>query len=135
MSSNSFDNNSLLSGDTQDLAEELFHLANRKPWQSGLYSKLLVKADDLRVLLIAMEAGAKMKEHHLDGTTVIQVLRGVLCLRVQDKSTNLQVGQILTLAPGVKHDVEARNDSAFLVTIAWPDDAKLQSLSHKGYRS
>jgi hypothetical protein len=59
MASDSFIDNHLLNGVTNDLAEELFHFSHHKPWQSGLYSKLLVKADDLRVLLIAMEAGRR----------------------------------------------------------------------------
>ena len=55
MASDSFVDNNLLCGVTQDLEEELFHFANHNPWQSGIYSKLLVKADDLRLVLIAME--------------------------------------------------------------------------------
>ena len=55
MASDSFIDNSLLCGVMQDLVEELFHFANHNPWQSGIYSKLLVKADDLRLVLIAME--------------------------------------------------------------------------------
>jgi len=135
MASDSFLDNSLLCGITHDLAEELVHFSHHKPWQSGLFSKLLVKADDLRVILIAMEVGAKMKEHHTDGTTTIHVLQGLLCLRVQEKFQDLKCGQILTLAPGIKHDVEARDDSAFLVTISWPASDSLQSLPHRGYGS
>ncbi|MBA3916196.1 MAG: AraC family ligand binding domain-containing protein [Acidobacteriales bacterium] len=135
MASDNFVDNTLLCGVTHDLAEELFHFANRRPWQSGLYSKLLVKADDLRVLLVAMDAGAVMKEHHTDGTTTIHVLQGVLCIRIQEKPQALQVGQVLTLAPRTKHDIEARDDSAFLVTISWPTTETLQSLPHRGYGS
>lgn len=135
MASDNFVDNSLLCGVTHDLAEELFHFANRRPWQSGLYSKLLVKAADLRVLLIAMDAGALMKEHHTDGTTTIHVLQGVLCIRIQEKPQALQVGQVLTLAPRIKHDIEAREDSAFLVTLSWPTSEMLQSLPHRDYGS
>ena len=94
MASDNFVDDSLLCGVTHDLAEELFHFANRRPWQSGLYSKLLVKADDLRVLLIAMDAGALMKEHHTDGTTTIHTLQGVLCIRIQEKPQALRVGAV-----------------------------------------
>ena len=135
MASESFVGNNLLCGVTHDLAEELFHFDNRKPWQSGLFSKLLVKADDLRVLLVAMDVGATMKAHHADGSITIHVLQGRLRLRVQEKSQDLQSGQILTLAPGIQHDIEARDDSAFLVTISWPTGDSLESLSHRGYGS
>lgn len=97
-----------------DIASELAGSRQHKPWQSGLYSKLLLKSDDLRVLLIAMETGAKLKEHHADGTVSIHVLEGTLCIHVQGQTHNLRAGQILTLAPGIKHDLEAREDSALL---------------------
>ncbi len=135
MATDNFIDNSLLCGVTHDLDEELFHFSNHKPWQSGLFSKILAKADDLRIVLIAMDAGATMKEHHADGTTSIQVLRGILCLHIEDKTQHLQTGQVLTLTPGIKHDLEALDDSAFLLTIAWPASDKLQSLPHRGYGS
>jgi quercetin dioxygenase-like cupin family protein len=118
-----------------DLARELTLVRQHRPWQSGLRSKLLLKANDLRLLLIAMETGARMKEHHADGTVSIHALEGELCVHVQEQAQNLHAGQILTLAPGIKHDVEAREESAFLLTIAWPTSEKLQSLQHRGYGS
>lgn len=135
MASDSFVNNNLLCGVTHDLEEELFHFVNHKPWQSGLYSKLLVKADDLRVILIAMEPGAEIKKHHLDGTITIQVLQGLLGLRVEEKSQILRSGQMLTIAPGVEHDIKARDNAAFLVTISWPASETLQAIPHRGYGS
>ena len=52
-----------------------------------------------------------------------------------EKPQALQVGQVLTLAPRIKHDIEARDDSAFLVTLSWPTSETLQSLPHRGYGS
>src|SRR6185312_2983031 len=118
-----------------DTASELAGSRQHKPWQSGLYSKLLLKADDLRVLLVAMETGAKLKEHHADGTVSVHALEGKLCIHVHGQTHILCAGQILTLAPGIKHDLEARTDSAVLLTIAWPSSDKLQSLPHRGYGS
>ena len=86
-------------------------------------------------MLIAMEPSAKMKEHHLDGTVTIQVLQGLLWLRVEEKSQNLRTGQLLTIAFGVKQDIEARDDSVFLVPIAWPTSDTLQTIPHRGYGS
>jgi quercetin dioxygenase-like cupin family protein len=118
-----------------DLPGELTGFTQHKPWQSGLYSKLLFKADDLRLVLIAMETGARMKDHHADGTVSIHALQGMLCIHLAERSHDLYKGQILTLAPGIGHDVEAREDSAFLLTISWPSGEKLQSLQHRGYGS
>jgi quercetin dioxygenase-like cupin family protein len=118
-----------------DLASELAGSREHKPWPSGLHSKLLLKADDLRLVLIAMEAGAKIKEHHADGSVSIHALEGTLCIHVQAREHDLHAGQILILAPGIKHDVEARADSAFLLTISWPSSEKLASIPHRGYGS
>lgn len=135
MSSDSFADNDLLCGISYDLTEELFHFGNRRPWQSGLFSKLLVKADDLRVLLIAMDAGARMEEHHTDGPSTIHVLQGMACISVQEKRHNLRAGVILTLAPGTMHAIEAVEASVLLLTIAWPTSDVLRSLPHRGYGS
>jgi quercetin dioxygenase-like cupin family protein len=118
-----------------DLASELAGFTQHKPWQSGLYSKLLFKSDDLRLVLVAMETGARMKDHHADGTVAVHALQGTLCVHLTKRSHDLPAGQILTLAPGIRHDVEAREDSAFLLTISWPSGEKLQSLQHRGYGS
>jgi quercetin dioxygenase-like cupin family protein len=118
-----------------DIASELAGSRQHKPWHSGLYSKFLLKADDLRLLLIAMETGAKLKEHHADGTVSVHALEGALCIHVQEQTHNLHAGQILLLAPGIKHDLKALEDSALLLTISWSSSDKLQSLPHQGYGS
>jgi quercetin dioxygenase-like cupin family protein len=42
-------------------------------------------------------------------------------------------GQVLTVPAGLKHDVEAREESAFLLTIAWPAATALDAHRHEGY--
>ena len=135
MTDSNFSSNPLPQGSSLDLVAELAGSKGHKPWQSGLYSKLLLKADDLRLVLIAMETGAKIKEHHADGSICIHVLEGTLSIHVQGQAQELHAGQILTLAAGIKHDVEAREDAAFLLTISWPSSEKLESIPHRGYGS
>lgn len=44
------------------------------------------------------------------------------------------VGRCKGSAEGkVKHQVEALEDSAFLLTVSWPDNEKLQAMKHRGY--
>ena len=81
--------NTLSGVSSLDLASELAGSRQHKPWQSGLYSKLLFKSDDLRLLLIAMETGARMKDHHADGTVSIHALEGTLCIHVQEQTHDL----------------------------------------------
>lgn len=116
-----------------DLEQEIRDLEQHHPWQSGLHSKTLVKKEDLRVVLIAMEPGATLKEHHADGSITVQVLRGEIRFRAQESEHSLKAGQMLTLGRSIKHAVESVGDSAFLLTISWPSAEELAALKHRGY--
>jgi quercetin dioxygenase-like cupin family protein len=118
-----------------DLMSEISAFESRKPWQQGLTSKLLLKSSDFRLMLIAMQNGAKMQEHHSDGRISIQALRGRIRVHVGDRVVELTSGHLLALDRSIKHDVEALEDSAFLLTIAWPADPELIALKHRGYGS
>jgi quercetin dioxygenase-like cupin family protein len=52
---------------------------------------------------------------------------------VEGKAYELKTGGVLTLGASIKHEVEALEDAAFLLTISWPDTAKLQAMEHRGY--
>jgi quercetin dioxygenase-like cupin family protein len=118
-----------------DLAAAVNTLKSRKPWPQKLTSNLLVKTDDLRVLLIAMEAGARMEQHHSDGRISIQVLEGSVRMRVQQQVKELSAGQLLAMDRSIKHDVEALVDTVLLLTIAWPSNQELAEMKHRGYGS
>ena len=115
-----------------NLTSEIEEFESRKPWPKGLTSKTLLKSGDLRVVLIAMESTAKMQEHHSDGRISIHVLSGNIRMRVQREEKILRVGHLIALDRSVKHDVEAMEDSVFLLTIAWPTEQELAGLKHRG---
>ena len=116
-----------------DLAQEMADSESKKPWVSGHYAKTLYKKSDFRIVLISMERGARIKEHHADGTISVHALKGSLRFTVQENARDLQSGNILALGASIKHDVEAIKDSAFLLTVSWPDSEKLQAMKHRGY--
>jgi quercetin dioxygenase-like cupin family protein len=116
-----------------DLEREIADAAQKKPWPSGIHSRTLFKKPDFRVVLIAMEPTARMHEHHADGTLSVQVLKGEISLGVQGQTYDLRAGNLLTLAASLKHEVHAREDSAFLLTIAWPSGEELLAMKHRGY--
>ena len=118
-----------------DLPKEMADSEQKKPWPSGIYAKTLFKKHDLRVVLISMQNTAHMKEHHADGTLSIQVLKGQLRVSVNCKSHDLPTGTLFTLGHSIRHDVEAKGDSTFLLTISWPSAEELAAMKHRGYGS
>jgi quercetin dioxygenase-like cupin family protein len=61
-----------------------------------------------------------MSQHHADGPISVQGIQGRIRLHLPENQTvELGPGDILALETGLKHDVEALEDSAFLLTISW----------------
>ena len=116
-----------------DLAEEMADSEQKKPWPRGHFAKTLFKKSDFRIVLIMMENASIMKEHHADGTISLQVLKGAIRFTVQGKAHDLRANNVLTLGASIKHEVEALEESAFLLTISWPDAKKLEAMKHRGY--
>jgi quercetin dioxygenase-like cupin family protein len=108
-----------------DLQEELQRLRQRDSWQreTGRSSRTLAKYSDFRILLILMKAKTQMNEHRAEGRVSIHPLLGTIFVHLPDQKITLQAGQLLVLDRGVLHDVEAVEESAFLLTIAWPKGA------------
>lgn len=116
-----------------DLPSEIASAETRKPWTTGVFSKTLVKEQDMRVVLSMMEPGAHMKSHHADGSMSVQVLLGTVHLRAQAEDHELHSGQMMTLLPSINHDLKASEPSAVLFTLSWPESEKLRSMPHRGY--
>lgn len=103
-----------------NLDGEISQLHEERAWSTGQNSKTLVKYDDFRVVLTALRAGARIPGHHTEGRISIQTVRGHIQVKAEGRTFTLRAGALLALNRGVPHDVEAREDSAFLLTIAWP---------------
>ena len=116
-----------------DLAHEMAEFEQHKPWPKGIHSKTLFKKKDFRVVLICMEAAARIEEHHADGTSSVLVLKGAIRYQARGQIYDLQAGSLLTLGASIGHDVEAVAESGFLLTISWPDNQELLAMPHRGY--
>jgi len=105
-----------------DLNHELELLRQEGSWEreTGRSSKTLAKYPDFRIVLVCMKAGSHMNDHRAEARISIQALRGKILLHIPDqKPIELSAGQLMTLDCAVHHDVEALEESAFLLTIAW----------------
>lgn len=116
-----------------DLTHEIAESESQRPWPSGIHAKTLFKKQDFRAVLISMEAGARMKEHHVDGTSSLQMISGHICYSTETQSYELEAMSLLTVGASIKHDVEAIEPSVFLLTVAWPPNQQLLAMQHRGY--
>lgn len=81
-----------------DLPAEIHRLRAETTWSTGHNARTLIKYDDLRVVLIALQRNAS----------------------IPGRTFSLRPWGMVALDRGVPHDVEAMEESAFLLTISWP---------------
>jgi len=107
-----------------NLAEQIHSLRQEPYWQSGRNSKTIVKCHDLRIVLSAIQAKTTIRQHSSAGRMSVQTLEGHLRMHAGGKEFDMPAGRVLVLDRDMPHDVIALEDSAFLVTMAWPEGAE-----------
>jgi quercetin dioxygenase-like cupin family protein len=108
----------------RNIGSELQKLKKAPSWQreSGRSSETLVKYGEFRIVLVRMKPGSYMSHHRAEGPISIQAIHGKIRVHLpEDRIEELEVGDLLTLDRCLEHDVEALEESAFLLTIAWPE--------------
>lgn len=80
-------------------------------------ANILIKTDTIRVVLVTMLEGGGLQEHSAPGPITVQVLAGSIDFSVEGKSNIMGEGELISLAPGVRHAVRGIEDGAFLLTI------------------
>jgi quercetin dioxygenase-like cupin family protein len=105
---------------TFDLVAESEQLRREETYATGdRNAKTLVKEPDLRVVLTVLKEGARLREHQAPGPVAVQTIQGQVRLHAGGQTFDLPTGHLLTLEPDLPHDVEALEESAFLITIGW----------------
>lgn len=107
-----------------DLDEEICR-TRTCPMPGGHYGRTLLRTADMRIVLMVLEQGTRLTEHHVDGTSTIHTLDGRVTVSLLGSSFDLASGQVLAIERGVRHALVAIDDSAILLTIAW--DGQRQS--------
>ena len=107
-----------------DLAAQGDLLRQEASWQRGdRNAKTLVKEPGFRVVLVAMKAGARLAEHAAHEQATVQLLTGHLRIRLTDKVVDVPAGDLVALDAMLGHEVEAVEESVFLLTIATAQEA------------
>jgi quercetin dioxygenase-like cupin family protein len=103
------------------LAEQIEQLQKESQWLSGDRNSItLIKNPRLRLVLVALRKGAIMREHQVEGPITLFVLTGAIHFTAGGEKQHLQRQNLLALEKAIPHDVEALEDSIFLLTIVLP---------------
>ncbi len=105
-----------------DLTRELEELRHGPEWDTGIARKVLIRYPDFQITLRRMKAKTRIPDHHNPGCICIQTIFGHIRMRTEDKLFDLPQGKMLILDRAITHDVEAVEESAFLLTVAHPEN-------------
>ncbi len=108
-----------------DLGTEVDRLKREAPWRERGHNAItLAKYPDLRFVLMVLKAGAKMSTHEPDERVSMQLLGGRIRVRAGGRDVELRPGHLLALDRAQAHEVEALEESSFLLTLSWPAAAR-----------
>src|SRR5215472_7625048 len=97
------------------LSDEIDGLWHDLPRTSGHRSaKTLVKSHNLRVALIALDAGTTMDPQAINGGASLHVLQGRLRVHAEGQAREVEPGELVVLSRNFREPVEALERCAFL---------------------
>jgi hypothetical protein len=109
-----------------DLGSEIASLASEPAWtEHGHNARTLAKYADYRVVLVVLARGARMKEAQVDQSVIVHALAGRVRVHVPDNGVDMAhgidvpAGHLLALDSCVAFDIEALDESAFLLSLGW----------------
>jgi quercetin dioxygenase-like cupin family protein len=106
------------------IAEEISKIKAHQPsTNKGKRSAVLAKNEHLSIVLAMLARGEALQEHRTEGQITVTVVQGAICFDALNERVRLNAGGLLTLRPGIRHSVEALEDSAFVITVCAPTKA------------
>ena len=105
------------------IEEQLDRLKREPAWQSGSRNAItLTKEPSLQVVLTVLRKGTKLHEHRVSGLLTLHVLAGAMMFRTREGALRVRPGEIVVLESALEHEVEALEESAFLLTLVQPSE-------------
>jgi quercetin dioxygenase-like cupin family protein len=106
-----------LNDELQNLRGELHRTSG------GRAAKTLAKTDGVRVTLVLLSQAATLNPESTAGGATIQVLQGRLRVQSEGEHWDLGPHELIVLDDNLREPLTAIDESAFLVTVAWPAGA------------
>jgi quercetin dioxygenase-like cupin family protein len=102
-----------------DLEPQVRELRSDESYRrSGRLGRTLARSGRLRLVLVVLNAGIDIGTHQADSPMTLQLIRGRLGFRIDDRNHELEPGQVLFFGPGSAHDIRALDESALLLTLS-----------------
>ena len=106
------------------LDDETARLRKGAQWASSERAAItLIKTSDFRIVLIALGLGKIMHAHRAEGPITLLVQQGLVRLKAEGLEHVLKRETLFTLGHGITHEIEALEESTFLLTIVQPHDS------------
>lgn len=103
------------------LAEEVDRLKQELEWEARSRNSItLIKTPDLSVVLVALRKGGTICGHEVEGPITVLALSGAINFKAGKQSKTLKANELASVGKAIPHNVEALEDSSFLLTIANP---------------
>ncbi|RZT97752.1 cupin domain-containing protein [Rivibacter subsaxonicus] len=83
----------------------------------GTVTSSLLKTPALQLMRVVLPAGSALPEHSVAGAVTVQCLEGEAVVTTPSRSCRLGAGQLVMLAGGEPHAVNAVTDASLLVTV------------------
>lgn len=80
-------------------------------------ARTLAKLDTLRLTLMRLTSGSKVKQHHTDHELCLHTVAGHISIHTPQERFELPQGHVAILQRGLLHEIEAQEESAILVTV------------------
>lgn len=100
----------------QELRDEATHGGTKN--SSGHRQRALYSRGPVTVAVFDLQPGGMIREHVvINGSAIVQPVSGHVIVRSDVGEHDVQQGQVLCIAPGVRHDVTAPDGAQMLLTV------------------
>jgi len=105
-----------------ELLREVELLKRGSQYQAtGHAARTLYKSPSFRVVLIVLRSRAELKEHKTNHPVSIQLLEGAIRVAMPVRFVEPVACGLVVIEPGVRRDVTALTDSAFVLSLPWSE--------------
>ena len=103
-----------------DLGEVVTELHGKSTRGQTRGAITLVKQSGMSLVLVHLHSGGTLRQHSAPGAATVQVLDGRVRVQIADESLDAPAGRLIAFDSGVRHSVEALEESTLLLTLIAP---------------